>query len=261
MSELPVVVATRYATPLREGGSLPAIVEGDDGALWVAKFRGAGQGSLALVAEVIAGELGRAAGLNVPALARLELDERLARGEPDPEIADLLRASVGTNLAMSYLGAALPFDPAARPDVPAALASLIVAFDAFVMNVDRTARNPNLLWWRGGLWLIDHGAAFYWHHDWDGRVDARPRPFPRVADHVLLPWAAELPEAGRRLQLALDDQAIAGAVERVPESWLQTPDAGAARARRDAYAAALRARRDAAQSFIEEAAHARARSV
>src|SRR5215471_19170882 len=141
MIELPALVATRYATPLREGGSLPAIVEADDGALWVAKFRGAGQGSLALVAEVIAGELARAAGLNVPALARLEVDAAFGRAEPDPEIADLLRASVGTNLGMRYLPGALAFDPAARPQIDPALASLVVAFDAFTMNVDRTARN------------------------------------------------------------------------------------------------------------------------
>lgn len=263
MTELPLIDAVRYATPLREGGSLPAIVEGDDGALWVAKFRGAGQGSLALVAEVIAGELGRAAGLNVPALGRLRLDERLARGEPDPEIADLLRASVGTNLAMSYLGGALAFDPAARPEVSPALASLIVAFDAFAMNVDRTARNPNLLWWQGELWLIDHGAAFYWHHGWDGqtRADARPRPFPRVADHVLLPWASELVQASARLRQALDDDTLAGAVALVPDDWLQVSGAEATAARRDAYVTELRARRDAAPSFIEEAANARARAV
>jgi hypothetical protein len=262
MENLPTVVAARYATPLREGGSLPAIVEADDGALWVAKFRGAGQGSLALVAEVIAGELGRALGLNVPALGLLDLDGRFARAEPDPEIADLLRASTGINLAMAYLSGALAFDPAARPQVPASLASLVVAFDAFVMNVDRTARNPNLLWWQGGLWLIDHGAAFYWHHDWDGTVDARPRPFARVADHVLLPWAAALPEAGERLQAALDDRTIARAVGYVPASWLDPAgDETAAAARRAAYVAQLCARRDAAPTFIEEAVRARARSV
>jgi hypothetical protein len=260
-AELPMVVAARYATPLREGGSLPAIIEGDDGALYVAKFRGAGQGARALIAEVLGGELGRVAGLRVPALARLELDVRFSRSEPDPEIADLLRASVGTNLAMGYLQGALAFDPAARPDVGGALASLVVAFDAFAMNVDRTARNPNLLWWRGDLWLIDHGAAFYWHHDWNGATDAHPRPFPRIADHVLLPWADRLGEAGERLRHALDDAAIARAAELVPETWLDAVDATPARAQRAAYAAQLRARRDATPAFIEEAMRARASAV
>jgi hypothetical protein len=260
-AELPTVIVARYVTPLREGGSLPAIVEGDDGALHVAKFHGAGQGARALIAEVLGGELGRAVGLRVPALAQLELDVRFARSEPDREIADLLRASVGTNLAMSYLQGALAFDPGARPDVGGALASLVVAFDAFVMNVDRTARNPNLLWWRNDLWLIDHGAAFYWHHDWNGATDARPRPFPRIADHVLLPWADRLPEAGERLQQALDDAVVARAVALVPEVWLQAVDPAPAAAQRAAYAAQLRARRDATPTFIEEAMRARARAV
>jgi hypothetical protein len=266
---LPRVVATRYVTPLREGGSMPAIVEAQDraaaaAALYVVKFRGAGQGSLALVAEVIAGELGRVLGLRVPALAEIDLDARFARAEPDPEIADLLRASVGTNLAMSYLSGALAFDPAARPDVPADLASLIVAFDAFTMNVDRTARNPNLLWWQGDLWLIDHGAAFYWHHGWDGAVDQGRRPFPRIKDHVLLPWASALPQAGDRLRAALDDATLARAVALVPASWLEEAAGGggdAVAARRGAYLAQLRARRDATAAFIEEAERARAGAV
>lgn len=205
---LPRVAATRYVTPLREGGSLPAVVEADDQQLYVAKFRGAGQGARALVAEVIVGELGRAVGLPVPGLALVHLDEALARAEPDPEIQDLLRASVGLNVGLAYLPGAVGFDPAARPAPAAKLASRIVMFDAFVTNVDRTARNPNLLWSRGELWLIDHGAALYWHHDWDGGLEGSARPFPLIRDHVLLPFADELPSAAEALRRALGDAVI-----------------------------------------------------
>src|SRR5215472_6249872 len=164
--------ATRYVTPLREGGSLPAVVEADDDGLYVVKFRGAGQGSRALVAEVLAGEIGRALGLPVPALALVTLDPDIGRTEPDGEIRDLLKASVGLNLAVDYLPGALGYDPAASDSPPAALAAQVVWFDALVTNVDRTARNPNLLVWHRGLWCIDHGACLYVHHDW---VDAPAR--------------------------------------------------------------------------------------
>src|SRR6202163_3122744 len=163
---LRTVCATRYVTPLREGGSLPAIVEASDLGLYVLKFRGAGQGPLALVAELIAGEIGRALGMNVPDLVLMEVDAALGRNEPDPEIRQLLMASVGTNLALDYLPGSLMFDRAARPIVSADLASSAVWFDAFVTNVDRTARNPNLLVWLQALYFIDHGASLYFHHDW-----------------------------------------------------------------------------------------------
>src|SRR5262245_38926287 len=162
---LRTIRATRYVTPLREGGSLPAIVEADDLGLYVLKFRGAGQGPLALVAELVAGEIGRKLGLKVPELVLVEVDEALGRNEPDEEIRDLLRASVGLNLALDYLPGSTMFDVAARDSADPRLASLAVWFDAFVTNVDRTARNPNLLYWHKSLYFIDHGAALYFHHD------------------------------------------------------------------------------------------------
>jgi hypothetical protein len=171
------VTATRYVTPLREGGSLPAIVEADDSGLYVVKFRGAGHGTKALVAEVVTGELARAAGLRVPELVRIEVAESLGRNEPDPEIRDLLRASVGSNLGLDYLPGSITFDPVAGPAPAAGEASDIVWFDAFTSNVDRTARNPNLLCWHGRLWLIDHGAALYFHHAWDDEVARSRSPF------------------------------------------------------------------------------------
>jgi hypothetical protein len=253
------VAAARYVTPLREGGSLPAIVEADDGRLYVVKFRGAGQGSRALVAEVIAGELGRALGLRVPALALVELDPALARTERDPEIQHLLRASAGLNLGLAYVPGAVGFDPAARVAIAGALASRIVIFDAFVTNVDRTARNPNLLWAEGELWLIDHGSALYWHHDWSGALEGSARPFPLIRDHVLLPWADDLPAAGEALRRKLGDEVIERAVAAVPDEWLpaEAPFESPA-ARRAAYVAYLRARREATPIFLEEAIRARA---
>jgi hypothetical protein len=259
---LPARTAVRYGTPLREGGSLPAIVEADDGRLYVAKFAGAGQGTGALVAEIVAGTLARAVGLRVPELVKLEVDAAFGRTEGDPEIRELLARSAGLNLGVGYLGGAVGFDPAARAPVAGALASLIVAFDAFVMNVDRTIRNPNLLWWRGDLWLIDHGAALYWHHDWDGTAAGADRPFALIRDHVLLPAADGLAAAGARLGDRLTDEAIDDALALVPDGWLTAPaSADGPAARRTAYAAHLRARRRAAPVFIEEAVRARAQRV
>src|SRR5262245_17055105 len=160
------VRATRYVTPLREGGSLPAIVEADDEGLYVLKFRGAGQGPLALVAELVAGEIGRALGLSVPEIVLVEVDAVLGRNEPDEEIRDLLKASTGLNLALDYLPGATMFDPAAGDIADSPTASLAVVFDAFVTNIDRTVKNPNLLMWHRKLYFIDHGAALYFHHDW-----------------------------------------------------------------------------------------------
>ncbi len=252
---LPRVRATRYVAPLREGGSLPAIVETDRGELLVAKWRGAGQGPTALVAEVIAGEIGRALGLPVPALQIIELPEDLSRTERDQEIGDLLRASVGDNLGMAYLSGALAFDPAATRVEPE-LAARVVVFDAFAMNVDRTARNTNLLWWHDALWLIDHGAALYFHHGWDGALDRPARPFTLIGQHVLLAKAAPLLEAVESLRTLTDD-VLRSILALVPDGWLAIDDADASQ-RRDAYVAFLAARRDGAAEFIEEAERARA---
>src|ERR1700744_3079913 len=188
------VAATRYVTPLREGGSLPAIVEADDCGLYVLKFRGAGQGPLALVAELVAGEIGRALGLMVPEIVLMEVDPVLGRNEPDQEIRELILASAGLNLALDYLPGSVMFDPAARPVVDPTIASRAVWFDAFVTNVDRTARNPNLLWWHKTLYFIDHGASLYFHHDWHDLERKALTPFAPIRSHVLLPKAARIVE-------------------------------------------------------------------
>lgn len=245
--------AVRYVAPLREGGSLPALVEDDRGELVVVKFRGAGQGLAALVAEIVAGELARAAGFAVPEITLVELDPTLARTERDEEIGDLLRASLGLNVALAFLPAAWMFDPAASDPLPPEVPARLVAFDAWVMNVDRTARNPNLLWWRDALWLIDHGAALLWHHGWDGQVERPERPVPWIRDHVLLPSAPD-PLAAAAWLRAFPDDAIARAVACVPDELLP---ADAPQARRDAYVAFLQARRDRAPEMLQEVADAR----
>ncbi len=258
------VSATRYVTPLREGGSLPAIVEADDLGFYVLKFRGAGQGPLALVAELIAGEIGRALELKVPEVVRVEVDAALGRNEEDPEIRDLLKASVGVNLGLDYLPGSITFDAAARDAVEAGLASSLVWFDAFVTNVDRTPRNPNLLWWHKVLYLIDHGAALYFHHNWPAAEPAMEQAarsrFPAVRDHVLLPWASRIEEAGRRLRPRLNEALFAAIVEQIPDDWLAA-DPSAAAGRRAGYVDYLTRRLEAASVFVEEAVRARAQLV
>ena len=189
---LRTIHATRYVTPLREGGSLPAIVEADDLGLYVLKFRGAGQGPLALVAELIAGEIGRALGLKVPEIVLVNVDAALGRNEPDYEIRELLTSSAGLNLALDYLPGSTMFDPAAGDRADAGVASTAVWFDAFVTNVDRTARNPNLLYWHESLYCIDHGAALYFHHNWKNMEQMVESPFEAIRHHVLLPWASNI---------------------------------------------------------------------
>jgi hypothetical protein len=256
---LRTVRATRYVTPLREGGSLPAIVEADDSGLYVLKFRGAGQGPLALVAELLAGEIGRALGLSVPELVLMEVDPALGRNEADPEIRDLLRASVGLNLGLDYLPGSATFDPAADR-VEADLASAVVWFDAFVTNVDRTPRNANLLWWHQALYLIDHGAALYFHHNWPSLEAMAGGRFPAIRDHVLLPWASRLEAADLRLRPLLGEALFAGLIAQIPEDWLPPePDLSAAD-RRAGYLAFL-TRRLASAAFFEEAVDARAQFV
>jgi len=253
------VAATRYVTPLREGGSLPAIFEADDSGLYVVKFRSAGQGPRALVAEVIAGELARAAGLRVPELVAIEVDPQLGRNEPDGEIRDLLKASAGLNLGLDYLPGSITFDPVAGPAPTAEEASAVVWFDALVTNVDRTPRNANLLTWHRQLWLIDHGAALYFQHSWDGREDRARLPFPLVKDHVLLPFASRLAEASERLLPRLATGAIAAAVAEVPDAFLLGDARFASPAQgRAAFAGHLERRLAAAPLFVEEAQRARA---
>ena len=254
------VTATRYVTPLREGGSLPAIVEADDSGLYVAKFRGAGQGPKALVAEVIAGALARAAGLRVPELVGIRIDAPLARNEPHDEIRDLLKASVGLNLGVDYLPGSVGFDPAVGPAPAPDEASAVVWLDAVVGNVDRTPRNPNLLLWHRRLWLIDHGASLVFHHAWEALDPARAPTAP-VRDHVLLPWATELASVGAALAPRVA-AAIAAAVAEVPEDWLAgEPRFATPSANRAAYARELERRLEAAPSFVEEAERARAALV
>jgi hypothetical protein len=221
---LRTITATRYVTPLREGGSLPAIVEADDLGTYVLKFRGAGQGRKALVAELVAGEIGRRIGLLVPEVVLAYLAPELGRSEPDPEIQDLLKASSGLNLALDYLPGSLGFDPLVEPP-DSDLASRIVWFDALVTNVDRTPRNTNLLVWHRRLWLIDHGASLYFHHDWparDGTVleAAGRRPFAAARDHVLLPFANSITEADAALAPQLTPGVLRGIVDMIPAEWL-----------------------------------------
>jgi hypothetical protein len=240
---------------------LPAIVEGDDDGLYVLKFRGAGQGSKALVAELVAGELARALGLLVPEIVLMELDDDLARTEADPEIQDLIRASSGLNLALDFLPGALTYDPLVhQPDTE--LASRIVWFDAFVMNVDRTARNTNMLLWHRRLWLIDHGAALYFQHQWDGYMARSASPFAPIKDHVLLPFAELLERADAECRAQLSANLIADVVDRIPDDWLRDTDTFAdAGAQRDAYFRFLQARLEASRNFVEEAVRARSLRV
>ena len=238
---LRTVTATRYVTPLREGGSLPAIVEADDDGLYVCKFRGAGQGPKALAAEIVAGELARALGLPVPELVLVELDPALAAAEPDPEIQDLIVASAGLNLGVDFLPGALPYAPTDPPESD--LAADVVWFDALVTNVDRTPRNPNLLRWHKNLWLIDHGAALYAFHGADPLARARGG-FPPIRDHVLLPAAGSIADADARLAARADPRTAAALV---PEAWADGLP----------YAEYLEARLQAPRAFAQEAEDAR----
>jgi hypothetical protein len=218
-TQLRTVEATRYVTALREGGSLPGLVEADDDGLYVAKFRGAGQGPGALVAEVVAGRLGRALGLPVPELVALELDPQIGVAEPDPEIQDLLMASAGLNLGVDFLPGALGFTAAAAAAADPEFCANVVWFDGLVMNLDRTPRNPNLLTWHGRTWLIDHGAALYPQHSDAGLAASARDPFPLIAQHVLLPRAGSIGEADERLAVAAAS-AAADAIAAVPDAWL-----------------------------------------
>ncbi len=254
--------ATRYVLPLREGGSLPAIVEADDLGLYVVKFRGAGQGILALIAELIAGEIGRALGLRVPEIIFIEIDAALARNEPDYEIRQLLKASEGLNLALDYLPGSVTFDPAARDVASPDEASLTVWFDAFTQNVDRTARNANLLLWHRKLYLIDHGAALFFHHDWPTMHKKIAAPFAEIRQHVLLPWASEIEPAAALAHAQLTEQVLTGILADVPDAWLEAVPGGlSAERRRTEYLDFFLKRLEASPIFEQEAIHARSSLV
>ena len=251
------VNVVRYVTPLREGGSLPAIAEADDDFLYVLKFFGAGQGVKSLVADFIGGEIARALGLKVPELVFANLDEAFGRTEPDEEIQELLRKSEGMNLGVHYLSGAITYDPAVSP-LDAKLASQIVWLDSLITTVDRTARNTNMLTWNKELWLIDHGAALYFHHSWDNWEEHAKRPFVQVKDHVLLPMASELEKADEFSKSVLTPGIIRGIISVIPDNWLtgysdtQTPAEI-----RNVYAQFLDTRIHSSSIFINEAQHAR----
>jgi hypothetical protein len=257
---LRTIRATQYVTALREGGSLPAIVEADDLGLYVLKFRSAGQGPLALVAELVAGEIGRALGLNIPELVFAQVDAALGRNEPDQEIRDLLRASVGLNLALDYLPGSSMFDPAAGNKADSHTASLAVWFDAFVLNVDRTARNANLLNWHSKLYFIDHGAALYFHHNWPDANRLADSSFADVRHHILLPWATSLEHAAAHATSHLNPQIITEILAQVPDEWLQSTHPTPAEAR-SAYLNLLTRRLAASPIFTQEAIRARAHLI
>jgi len=253
---LRTVIATRYVTPLREGGSLPAIIEADDDGMYVLKFSGAGQGPKALIAELVAGEVARAAGLPVPEIVLVELDPELARTEPDPEIQALIRASAGLNLALDYLPGAVTFDPIAeKPD--ADLASAVVWFDAYVTNVDRTPRNTNMLIWHRRLWLIDHGATLYFHHTWNDYLERSRAPFPMIKDHVLLRFASALREVDATMTGRVTPDIIDSIVTLIPDAWLvEKAPFGGSNQHRDAYREYLLSRLESPRVFLEEAIRA-----
>jgi hypothetical protein len=241
---------------LREGGSLPAVVEADDGATYVMKFVGAGQGTKALIAELVAGEIARTLGLRVPEIVFVHLDPTLGRSEPDAEIQDLLQASVGLNLGLRYLSSSFAYNQLLKPP-DADLASSIVWFDAFVTNVDRTSRNVNLLIWKDNLWLIDHGAALYFHHDWANYMERSRTPFPLVKQHTLLVFASQLHEVDERLSAMLTEESLLQIIDYIPDHWLGDEPVFASRTEhRDAYLSYLLSRLGASSVFVEEAVYA-----
>lgn len=245
-------------SPLREGGSMPAIAEADDNFVYVLKFRGAGQGVKALIAEIIGGEIARALGLKVPEIVFATLDEAFGRTEPDEEIQDLLKASVGLNLALHYLSGSITFDPTVIQTDPL-LASQIVWLDCILTNVDRTVRNTNMLWWNKELWLIDHGAALYFHHSWQNWEEQAARPFSYAKDHVLLPRASELMQVDAALKKILTPAFIRSVVALLPAEWLVTGTPfTTADEHREAYARFLDIRIAHSETIIKAAQDARA---
>jgi hypothetical protein len=255
--KLRTVNVTRYITPLREGGSLPALAEADDDFKYVLKFRGAGHGSKALIAELLGGEIARLLGLPVPELVFAQLDEAFGRTEADEEIQDLLQGSQGLNLALHYLQGAINFDPVVTT-VDARMASQIVWLDAYITNVDRTFRNTNMLMWHKDLWLIDHGASLYFHHSFTDPEGHAKSPFALIKDHVLLPQASELEQVDTDFRAILTEERIRAVVGLLPDSWLQwegleqSPDDV-----REVYVTFLLTRLNNSQTFVNQAQHAR----
>ncbi|HCL82446.1 MAG TPA: aminotransferase class I and II [Chitinophagaceae bacterium] len=257
--EIRQVQVTRYITPLREGGSLPAIAEADDNFLYVLKFRGAGQGPKSLIAELAGGEIARALGLRVPEIVFAWLDSAFGRTEPDEEIQDLLKASVGLNLGLHYLSGAISFDPLVTP-VDETLASSIVWLDSFLTNVDRTSNNTNMLVWNKELWLIDHGASLYFHYapeQWEQKAET---PFAQIKNHVLLPLASRLDEVDERFKSVLTSQKLKDIVQLIPDEWLNDGGLSATEAR-DRYFRFLEIRLASSKIFIKEAQYARAARI
>jgi HipA-like protein len=257
VADIRTVNVMRYIVPLREGGSLPAIAEADDGFMYVLKFKGAGQGTKALIAELIGGLLAKTLGLKIPEIVFAQLDTAFGRTEPDEEIQDLLKASTGINIALHYLSGAISFDPAVTI-IDEELASKIVWLDSFICNVDRTVRNTNMLIWNKELWLIDHGASLYFHHSWQTFLQQAERPFEQVKDHVLLKYASKLKETDALFHSILSDEKIDSIVSLIPGEWLQEKDSEqTAEEKKQVYAQFLKRRFAASEIFIQQAMYAR----
>lgn len=255
--EIRTVHVTRYVTPLREGGSMPAIAEADDDFFYVIKFRGAGQGKKALIAELLGGEIARALKLKVPEIVFALLDDAFGRTEPDEEIQDLLKASVGLNLGLHYLQGSITYDPAVS-DIDSKLASSIVWLDCLLNNVDRTSRNTNMLWWHKELWLIDHGASLYFHHSWSDWQAQATKPFLLIKNHVLLPQAADLDDVDAKFRVILTKELIENIVSLIPDEWLKDETAFQSTSEhRQAYVWFLETRIAHSEIFVKEAQYAR----
>lgn len=260
MAEKPnlrTVKVMRYVTPLREGGSMPAIAEADDEFLYVLKFRGAGQGTKALIAELIGGEIARKLGLKMPELVFAELDEAFGRTEADEEIQDLLKFSTGLNLALHYLSGAITFDPAVNT-LDENLASTIVWLDALLMNMDRTAKNTNMLMWHKELWLIDHGAALYFHHSWTNWKTQANSPFLLIKDHVLLKQATQISDSDQKAKQLLTEDFLKSVIDIIPDEWLTDNFFDTPQEFKDAYLAFLITRLSHSDNFIKAIEDARA---
>lgn len=253
---LRTVNVTRYVTPLREGGSMPAIAEADDDFLYVLKFRGAGQGHKALISEIIGAEIARKLALKVPEVVFANLDEAFGRTEPDEEIQDLLKASVGLNLALHYLTGAITYDPTVTKIDPL-LAAQIVWLDCLLTNMDRTARNTNMLIWHKELWLIDHGASLYFHHSWQNWEEQAKRPFLLVKDHVLLSQAEDFERVNEEFKAILTPAFINGVLNLIPDEWLNEDVFTSSKAQRAAYAQFLNTRIANSEIFVKEAQNAK----